>query len=1578
MSDQLAPAVTTPGTFAVGGGTIIDNSHWNSSNTQFTIGTYLPGDNTLINGRIQIQADVDGSGTFTGLGSDSTISVIDEIHSVTIPAADLTTFGALDGNVLTFRAVVTDVAGNATIGNANYSLTVDYDPPALPVISTVIAAGGNAIPNFFNASNDAIEVTVLIEADPTLVDGEVQLMASIDGALEENVLAPAIIGAALDDITFTVPRATLEALVGFDEERILSFYALITDAAGNSTMGDESVTQLIIDETAPVANAFTELIPQGAYSNMGYWNDDNSALQITIPIDTGDPTLINGHIKIAGNIVPGDASFEIYPSELAIGSLVANQTITLQKAELETVVGFADGLTMEFQYIISDVAGNETTSATSVTTLVIDQTLPVAPDITEFTIKGLNIIPLVWNASADSLLLTIPVNTVADPTLVGGFMQVQMSVGTTFAENTYYNVLPDSFTIPTFDDTIRIGANNLEALLDWGDQNLYTRILIQDRAGNEFIGATASDVILIDTNPPTSFDVGSLTAITGRVIENAYNMTNAGLALEIPIGLDPSLENGKLILKVDVQIQPNGTPILTNFAEIDSVTITGDDLGTNMILSLTGTDVGLLDNYADGMVIHATANLLDYAGNEVELLEGPNALIVDLIAPAAPSIISMTTVGSVVDTAYWNSTNTAIELTVLTPAAEGADTSLVDGYFKVEGRIGGDPSGALGDSIPILTGNEASLVATLDSTDIEHLSPAIQGLPLDLRVTMFDGHGNSTVGQWIEDTLVIDQLAPVLGTFVNARTTTDAFITFDDSLIARWTGFSDSPSGIDVYEYAIGNTVGEDEFLNWDTLSAMTLDTLMTYTHADEYYLNVRAIDVAGNVSDIISSAAITADLNLPETVSLMDRYYFIDDWPGALNGTYADDLSGIDAVELTVQRASDELFWNGTDWDLTDTTKIDLTLTDGTWSQELLAESLTNREEYVLTLFGSDIAGNIQTNDGEPVTATLDTFQFVINTPPVFVDRPTYIDSSDEDQLYSRTFLVEDPDLVSISGDTLYYSLNALAPDGVTIDSLTGELTWLPVDSAVGLHTFPIYVEDYYGEQDSMVFEFTVIEVNDAPEPVTLLSPADSTQLVPADSLLLTFKWTSAFDIEDNPVSYEITMQGTNYDTTFPVADTTITVDVSIMDFPSTTVEWFVKALDQADTSAVADSFHVTTSAAFAALNTDSIAIDVERMTDRDTTFTLSNLGLTDLRWSLLDAPAWLTMPTGSGTIEYQDSSVIVFNVNPAAFTVGGYGGRFQVQTNDPLQPIITIQVTLEIYDTPTPVIAFFKNLAYPAFYDIMIVDSLGMIETLTVEHEGVGLEITEIDTFSYIATVEVSSEGLNNFEVIASNWVGDTTITAGVTVSLIKRGSPWLARSPDEQFEINGNSNSARENSRIAILDSMLSAHDQAPYTVLSDNLELAEAVLVSMPLESNDQAIYIKDRSGSFVEIPSMSNGERVQAWTDQMGAFKLGPRTIIVPEKSQLSQNYPNPFNPSTTIDFDIGFLDGLNQDVAFGIYNIRGQEVRNLMQTQMQPGSYSLTWNGLNDHGKQVSSGIYFARLMTGKGYVKTVKMLVLR
>jgi parallel beta-helix repeat protein len=89
---------------------------------------------------------------------------------------------------------------------------------------------------------------------------------------------------------------------------------------------------------------------------------------------------------------------------------------------------------------------------------------------------------------------------------------------------------------------------------------------------------------------------------------------------------------------------------------------------------------------------------------------------------------------------------------------------------------------------------------------------------------------------------------------------------------------------------------------------------------------------------------------------------------------------------------------------------------------------------------------------------------------------------------------------------------------------------------------------------------------------------------------------------------------------------------------------------------------------------------------------------------------------------------------------------------------------------------------------------------------------------------------------------------------------------------------------------------------------------------------------------------------------------------------LKQNYPNPFNPETTIRFDLP----RQSDVQLKIYNIQGKLVRSLSNKKIwSVGSHTVFWDGKNDSGKAVSSGIYFYKLKT-KGYNKTRKMLLLK
>ena len=96
---------------------------------------------------------------------------------------------------------------------------------------------------------------------------------------------------------------------------------------------------------------------------------------------------------------------------------------------------------------------------------------------------------------------------------------------------------------------------------------------------------------------------------------------------------------------------------------------------------------------------------------------------------------------------------------------------------------------------------------------------------------------------------------------------------------------------------------------------------------------------------------------------------------------------------------------------------------------------------------------------------------------------------------------------------------------------------------------------------------------------------------------------------------------------------------------------------------------------------------------------------------------------------------------------------------------------------------------------------------------------------------------------------------------------------------------------------------------------------------------------------------------------------------VPSDFSLKQNYPNPFNPSTTIGFNIGGT-GRNS-VSLEVINISGRRVRLLVNESFSAGSYFVSWNGRNENGHLVPSGIYFYRLTVGE-YVETKRFVLVK
>ena len=94
---------------------------------------------------------------------------------------------------------------------------------------------------------------------------------------------------------------------------------------------------------------------------------------------------------------------------------------------------------------------------------------------------------------------------------------------------------------------------------------------------------------------------------------------------------------------------------------------------------------------------------------------------------------------------------------------------------------------------------------------------------------------------------------------------------------------------------------------------------------------------------------------------------------------------------------------------------------------------------------------------------------------------------------------------------------------------------------------------------------------------------------------------------------------------------------------------------------------------------------------------------------------------------------------------------------------------------------------------------------------------------------------------------------------------------------------------------------------------------------------------------------------------------------IPEEFALGQNYPNPFNPVTNMDYTLP----QRSRVTISIYNVLGQEIKNLVNGEQDYGFHSISWDGTDMNGREVSSGVYFTQ-MRSTSFSQTKKMLLLK
>ncbi|RLC50903.1 MAG: hypothetical protein DRI23_06130, partial [Candidatus Cloacimonadota bacterium] len=152
---------------------------------------------------------------------------------------------------------------------------------------------------------------------------------------------------------------------------------------------------------------------------------------------------------------------------------------------------------------------------------------------------------------------------------------------------------------------------------------------------------------------------------------------------------------------------------------------------------------------------------------------------------------------------------------------------------------------------------------------------------------------------------------------------------------------------------------------------------------------------------------------------------------------------------------------------------------------------------------------------------------------------------------------------------------------------------------------------------------------------------------------------------------------------------------------------------------------------------------------------------------------------------------------------------------------------------------------------------------------------------------------------------------------------------------------------------------------YTVYRNNqqiVQVTETTYTDEDLENGVYAYYVKALYGSY---ESEASNEVIIELTEA--------NNIIIPENTALLGNYPNPFNPTTEISFALKDAEKVNLE----IFNVRGQKVKTLVNKSMDAGLHQIVWEGLDDAGKQISSGIYFYKMQAGE-YNATRKMIMMK
>jgi len=400
----------------------------------------------------------------------------------------------------------------------------------------------------------------------------------------------------------------------------------------------------------------------------------------------------------------------------------------------------------------------------------------------------------------------------------------------------------------------------------------------------------------------------------------------------------------------------DNTTITNEYAGfLDEVAVWNDDLTAEEITAL----------YNSGMPLDASSNSGNYtsSGNVQgywRFAENSGTTTYDLSGDGNHGTISGAT--------YSSPGADAFAPTMTITAAEGADgftsndSTLALTFTSSEATS----NFAVGD-ITVTNGSLSSFAATSSTVYTATFTPAADGaVTIDVGAGGFTdsyilsniyisiGNNNTAATQF---NWVYDGTAPaMIGIIVDGTSADIDWTNSTSNLTATWSGFSDTLSGIQKYEYAIGSSSGGTDVVDWtnNTTDTSVTKAGLTLSNGTTYYLSVRAADNVGNVSTIVTSDGITIDTDVPTISSVVegstteDIDYQNSDTTLIIVWTGSDTASGIAQYEYalgTAAAASNTVAWTNAGTSTADT---------------LTGLSLTEDSTYYLSARATDVAENL------------------------------------------------------------------------------------------------------------------------------------------------------------------------------------------------------------------------------------------------------------------------------------------------------------------------------------------------------------------------------------------------------------------------------------------------------------------------------------------------------------------------------------------------------------------------------------------------------------------------------------------